>query len=172
MCYISRSSAPYAPFFPILTLLLYNYRSQQPQPPLPRAIHKPDHLDKLRTTPPRTFMSSLPPALEFLVSTFPHPKLKKQFPGVCHLVVTQDADTHHDLTIQAGEVALSAPSGGKCDLRITLSLVNFEAIMSGKLKPPKAFMEKKIKIKGKVGLAMKFQRVVDAVRKAQRTSKL
>ena len=36
---ISRSSAPYAPLFPLLTLLLYNYRSQQPQLPLPRATH-------------------------------------------------------------------------------------------------------------------------------------
>ena len=36
--HISRSSAPYAPFFPLLTLLLYNYRLQQLQPPLP-ALH-------------------------------------------------------------------------------------------------------------------------------------
>ena len=94
-------------------------------------------------------MASLPPALQFLVSSFPHPKLKKQFPGVCHLVVTKDGEKY-DLTIEAGEVVVSVPTG-KADLRITLSLDTFEAIMSGKLKPPKAFMEKKIKIKGKVG---------------------
>ena len=110
-------------------------------------------------------MTTLPASLSLLLSTFPHPKLKKQFPGVCHLVV-EEGSTKHDVTISNGEATNAAPLS-KPDLKITLSLETFEAILAGKLKPPKAFMEKKIKIKGKVGLAMKFQRVMDAVRKAK-----
>ena len=33
------SGVPYAPFFPLYTLILYKYRPQQPQPPLPRSTH-------------------------------------------------------------------------------------------------------------------------------------
>ena len=40
---ISRSRAPYAPFFPLRTLILYDYRPQQPQPLLPRATHSSVH---------------------------------------------------------------------------------------------------------------------------------
>ena len=38
-CYISRSSTPYALFFLLSNLLLYNFRLNQPQPPLPHASH-------------------------------------------------------------------------------------------------------------------------------------
>ena len=66
---ISRSSAPYAPFSPLPTLILYNFRSRQPQltttPPL------------LGTTPSKTHINQYPR------HSAPHPKLHRG--GVrCH----------------------------------------------------------------------------------------
>ena len=54
-CYISRSSAPYAFFFPLSTPFIYSFRPEQPQSPSPRATH----ISPARRKSHRAFTSSL-----------------------------------------------------------------------------------------------------------------
>ncbi|GAX81875.1 hypothetical protein CEUSTIGMA_g9303.t1 [Chlamydomonas eustigma] len=57
----------------------------------------------------------------------------------------------------------------KADLTLTLSDTNFVALVMGKLNPQQAFLMRKLKIQGSMGMAMKLQPILDA---AQPQSKL
>ena len=50
-------------------------------------------------------------------------------------------------------------------LTVTTNLSVLQALLAKKLTPQQAFMKKKIKIKGKMALAMKLQIILDATRK-------
>ncbi|KXZ45967.1 hypothetical protein GPECTOR_49g551 [Gonium pectorale] len=60
-------------------------------------------------------------------------------------------------------------SGDKPDLTLTISDTNFVALVMGKLNPQQAFLMRKLKINGSMGMAMKLQPILDA---AQPQSKL
>jgi len=51
------------------------------------------------------------------------------------------------------------------DLQVTTSASTLQALLDTKLTPQQAFMKGKLKIKGKMGLAMKLKLVLDATRK-------
>mmetsp|Transcript_14522 Transcript_14522/g.31596 ORF Transcript_14522/g.31596 Transcript_14522/m.31596 type:complete len:133 (+) Transcript_14522:108-506(+) len=62
------------------------------------------------------------------------------------------------------------PKGGdKADLTLTVNDTNFAQLVMGKLNPQQAFLMRKIKIAGSMGMAMKLQPILDA---AQPKSKL
>mmetsp|Transcript_632 Transcript_632/g.1846 ORF Transcript_632/g.1846 Transcript_632/m.1846 type:complete len:122 (+) Transcript_632:92-457(+) len=54
------------------------------------------------------------------------------------------------------------PDGDSPDLTLTISDANFEKLVAGKLGPQQAFLLRKLKIKGSMGLAMKLQPILDA----------
>ncbi len=57
---------------------------------------------------------------------------------------------------------------GKSDLTLKISDDHFVALAAGKLNPQQAFMQGKIKLKGNLGLAMKLQTVIAAIRPASK----
>ena len=65
---------------------------------------------------------------------------------------------------KAGKVSKGA--GGKADCTITISQSDFAAMVNGKLNGMSAFMSGKMKIKGNMALAQKFQTLTDAAKKA------
>ncbi|GFR44313.1 hypothetical protein Agub_g5437 [Astrephomene gubernaculifera] len=60
-------------------------------------------------------------------------------------------------------------SGDKPDLTLTISDAHFAQLVMGKLNPQNAFLMRKLKINGSMGMAMKLQPILDA---AQPQSKL
>jgi len=55
-----------------------------------------------------------------------------------------------------------APKGEKPDITLTLTDANFAALVMGKLNPQQAFLMRKLKIAGSMGMAMKLQPILDA----------
>ena len=62
----------------------------------------------------------------------------------------------------------------KADLEVKTSLPVLQELLAKKITPQQAFMKGKLKIKGKMGLAMKLKLILDATRKhlALQTSRL
>ena len=58
-----------------------------------------------------------------------------------------------------------SPPKEKPDLKVITSLAVFHDLLNKKITPQQAFMKGKLKIKGKMGLAMKLQLVLNATRK-------
>ena len=56
-------------------------------------------------------------------------------------------------------------AGGKVDLEVKTSLQTLQDLLAKKMTPQQAFMKGKLKIKGKMGLAMKLTMLLDATRK-------
>lgn len=54
------------------------------------------------------------------------------------------------------------PKGESPDLVLTISDANFAKLVAGKLGPQQAFLLRKLKIKGSMGMAMKLQPILDA----------
>ena len=65
-----------------------------------------------------------------------------------------------------------AGSHGNPDLTISVSEADFIQLYEGKLNPQSAFLQKKITVKGNMGLAMKFPQVLKVAKDAQSKSKL
>eukprot|EP00775_Hariotina_reticulata_P002637 gene2637-2938_t len=66
-----------------------------------------------------------------------------------------------DLREGSGSVNQGAPDD-KPDLTLTISDDNFVKMVMGKLSPQQAFLLRKLKINGSMGLAMKLQPILDA----------
>ncbi|WIA40729.1 hypothetical protein OEZ86_004418 [Tetradesmus obliquus] len=66
-----------------------------------------------------------------------------------------------DLRQGSGSVSKGAPSE-KPDLTLTISDENFVKLVMGKLNPQQAFLLRKLKINGSMGLALKLQPILDA----------
>ncbi|KAF8060101.1 GLCNAC1PUT2 [Scenedesmus sp. PABB004] len=66
-----------------------------------------------------------------------------------------------DLRSSPGSVAKGAP-GEKPDLTLTISDAEFVRLVMGKLSPQQAFLLRKLKLNGSMGLAMKLQPILDA----------
>ncbi|PNH05507.1 Non-specific lipid-transfer protein [Tetrabaena socialis] len=63
----------------------------------------------------------------------------------------------------AGALYAGAPKSGDApDLTLTLSDANFAQLVMGKLNPQQAFLMRKLKISGSMGMAMKLQPILDA----------
>jgi putative sterol carrier protein len=58
------------------------------------------------------------------------------------------------------------------DLTVIVDSENMLKLITGELKPQQAFMKGKIKVKGKMNLAMKLTAVLTATRKKMPTAKL
>ncbi|KAI8476155.1 MAG: SCP2 sterol-binding domain-containing protein [Monoraphidium minutum] len=88
------------------------------------------------------------------------PELVKRIKGL----VVFDVDGEQwalDLREGSGSVA-KGPPADKPDLTLTISDSNFAQLVMGKLNPQQAFLLRKLKISGSMGLALKLQPILDA----------
>jgi len=70
-------------------------------------------------------------------------------------------------SVQKGDESMPKP-----DLVVTVTAENMAKLITGQLKPQQAFMKGKIKVKGKMNLAMKLNAVLTATRKKLPKAKL
>ena len=70
-------------------------------------------------------------------------------------------------SVEKGDKNMTSP-----DLTVIITSENMAALISGALKPQQAFMKGKLKIKGKMNLAMKLNAVLVATRKKLPKSKM
>jgi len=61
-----------------------------------------------------------------------------------------------------GSRLVKGPPSEKPDLTVTVNDANFAQLVMGKLNPQQAFLMRKIKISGSMGMAMKLQPILDA----------
>lgn len=70
---------------------------------------------------------------------------------------------HFTLDLRKGKGNLSrGKPEGKPDLTLTVNDDNFVKLVNGKLGPQQAFLMRKLKIQGKMGLAMKMESILEA----------
>ncbi|RKP02725.1 hypothetical protein CXG81DRAFT_10399 [Caulochytrium protostelioides] len=99
--------------------------------------------------------------------------LVKKTGGLIAFEITNDAgQTLHytvDMKNGAGAVYEGAPkNGAKPDLAISVSDANFGLLAAGKLSPQKAFMSRKIKVKGNLMLANKLDAIMKLAKPSAR----
>ena len=100
------------------------------------------------------------------------PTLAKKVGGVLRFSLTQASGGTATWTVDCKAGAVSeGEGGGKADVTISLSESDFIALASGKASGMKLFMGGKMKMKGNMGLAQKFQQLADAARKAGKVGK-
>ena len=89
-------------------------------------------------------------------------------------VVFQISDTNETyfLDLKSDNPSVSKGDGNDPDLIITVESSNMSKLISGELKPQQAFMKGKLKVKGKMNLAMKLTTVLAATKKKIPKSKL
>ena len=87
--------------------------------------------------------------------------LKKRFNALVRFTI--DGET---LTLDARSKGANSSQGGETpDLLVKTSLPVLLDLINKKIKPQQAFMKGKLKIKGKMALAMKLTQVLEATRK-------
>ena len=76
-------------------------------------------------------------------------------------------DAHYHLALTKGAppavtrgAAGDGEGGKKADLTVTVSEADFMTLCSGELSPMTAFMQKKVRVKGKMPLALKLEKVL------------
>jgi putative sterol carrier protein len=100
-------------------------------------------------------------------------KLGKRFKGsVNFTIATPSGDVTASLDLLSSPAAFSDSHLPKASITVSCSESDFVALLDGSLNPQEAFMKKKLKIKGKLGLAMKFNSVILATKKFLPKSKL
>jgi putative sterol carrier protein len=89
-------------------------------------------------------------------------ELVKKIKGL--VVFSIDGETQTlDLREGKGETYKGLPKNGeKPELTLTISDDNFAKLVMGKLGPQQAFLMRKLKISGSMGLALKLQPILDA----------
>ncbi|PSC72753.1 lipid transfer isoform A [Micractinium conductrix] len=88
--------------------------------------------------------------------------LENKIKGVVVFVIDGEQWTL-DLREGKGSLAKGPPRGdAKPDITLTISDDNFAKMVMGKLGPQQAFLMRKLKISGSMGLAMKLQPILDA----------
>jgi putative sterol carrier protein len=76
------------------------------------------------------------------------------------------------LDLSGSSHSVSKGEKSDADLIVTVDSENMVKLVTGKLKPQQAFMKGKLKIKGKMNLAMKLTAVLSETRKKMPKSKL
>jgi putative sterol carrier protein len=69
-----------------------------------------------------------------------------------------------DLRVDHGDVYEGAPKDCSPDLTLTISDDNFVKLVMGKLNQQQAFLMRKLKISGSMGMAMKLQPILESAR--------
>jgi putative sterol carrier protein len=117
-----------------------------------------------------TIQKKLNAIVHFQVEEEKEEKDRRQTFPVIELNAKYDpARTRNDFTTTA------TPSASKPDVVVWASLSVLQELLEQKLTPQRAFMKGKIKIRGKLGLAMKLELILKSTRKvliSQRKSKL
>eukprot|EP00753_Platysulcus_tardus_P008337 PLAT15901.1.p1 GENE.PLAT15901.1~~PLAT15901.1.p1 ORF type:complete len:140 (+),score=61.87 PLAT15901.1:61-420(+) len=86
-----------------------------------------------------------------------HPEVVKKVKGVFRWVITgSGGKSYWTIDLKNGAGSVSEGKDGKADVTITVSEDNFLGLMAGRLNPQKLFMSGKLKMKGKMALAMKL----------------
>ena len=88
-----------------------------------------------------------------------------------------DTNEVYALDLKSADASVKKLEGGsnnqvKPDLSVTVKSDDMMKLISGELKPQQAFMKGKLKVKGKMGLAMKLTAVLVATKKLMPDSKL
>jgi putative sterol carrier protein len=90
----------------------------------------------------------------FAHASKPGANLTKKIKAVYQIVITNDNSKYIiDLKNESGSVRSGE---GAADCTFTMKAEDFIALAAGKLNPQNAFMQGKLKIKGSIGIAMKF----------------
>lgn len=92
------------------------------------------------------------------------PKMKTKF----NAVVSFSIDGGDPFVLNLKKDGQDSGSG-KPDLQVITSLKTIQDLLAKKMTPQQAFMKGKLKIKGKMALAMKLKTVMDATRKHMAT---
>lgn len=98
------------------------------------------------------------------------PALKQKFTGIVRFEVTNVGTWTLDLKNGDGAV-MSGEGSVKPDLVIKVADEDFASLYEGKSNAQQAFMKGKLKVKGNMSLAMKFNQVLTATRKQLEKSK-
>ena len=98
--------------------------------------------------------------LKILQSYFAHPShpgapLVKKINAVYQIVLT-DSNSKYVIDLKNGTGSVNEGDEPKADCTFTMKAEDFASLAAGKLNPQTAFMSGKLKIKGSVGVAMKF----------------
>ena len=101
-------------------------------------------------------------------------KLSKRFKGSVNFTITTEKgdEVVASLDLLSSPAAFSNSHLPKASITVSCSESDFIALLDGSLNPQEAFMKKRLKIKGKLGLAMKFNSVIMATKKFLPKSKL
>ena len=91
----------------------------------------------------------------FAHSSKPGAPLTKKIKAVYQIVISNDGSKYViDLKNDSGSVRAGEEANADCTF--TMKAEDFLALAAGKLNPQNAFMQGRLKIKGSIGIAMKF----------------
>ena len=98
--------------------------------------------------------------LEILETFFAHPSkpgapLVLKIKAIYQIVLT-DTNSKYVIDLKNGSGSVRAGEDASADCTFTMKSDDFALLAAGKLNPQTAFMAGKLKIKGSVGVAMKF----------------
>jgi putative sterol carrier protein len=93
------------------------------------------------------------------------PALKSKFNAVIEFRITDEAGDGGEKNVVVDLTKNSSNGKSKPDLIVSTRLQVFHLLLNKKLTPQQAFMQQKLKIKGKMGLAMKLNLFLNATRK-------
>lgn len=99
--------------------------------------------------------------------------LQRKFKGTVVFNISDTGDVYTlDLKGQECSVLKGGDHISSPDLTVTVNSTDMNKLISGSLKPQQAFMKGKLKIKGKMNLAMKLTAVLAATKRKLPTSKM
>ncbi|GMI52125.1 hypothetical protein TeGR_g9318 [Tetraparma gracilis] len=93
-------------------------------------------------------------------------KLRKRFKGSANFTIeTPDGPKTAHLDLLSEPATTSTSLLPAASIEVSCSEADFVSLLSGDLNPQEAFMKKRLRIKGKLALAMKFNSVIQAIKK-------